>query len=200
MSNAWSRIWIPLWTNPRTDAVALTMASQSTTVGVVELAIGRAGRGRLAAFALRSCIGLSAWDPLARIGGLLHFLLPQPAGNGVRGATAAALQATTGIPRLVHELVAAGADAERLVLCAAGGADLVGRTAAVALGRRNCAMLSHGVRQLGLSLAAVDTGGRAARTMSLDLQCGAVELRSRRGTKVLWQPDQPPLHREPPAT
>ena len=53
--------------------------SNGVVVGVADLAIARESQGQLITYALGSCIGLSAYDPVAKVGGLLHYMLPQPA-------------------------------------------------------------------------------------------------------------------------
>ncbi|MFT6079977.1 MAG: chemotaxis protein CheD, partial [Planctomycetota bacterium] len=47
-------------------------------VGVADMVIGAVEDDQIVTYALGSCIGLTAYDPVARVGGLLHFMLPQP--------------------------------------------------------------------------------------------------------------------------
>ena len=44
-------------------------------VGISDLAVGR-GPDLLITYALGSCLGIAIHDPVARVGGLLHVMLP----------------------------------------------------------------------------------------------------------------------------
>ena len=164
-------------------------------VGVGDLAVGRERDVRLVTYALGSCIGLSAFDPVARIGGLLHFMLPQPAAQSDSRALKACLYATTGIPLLMRRLGDAGVQQKRLVVCAAGGAEILEGTAGTAIGQRNHTMLRKMLWKLGVTLAAEDTGGGVARTMLVDLVTGEVRIRTRDTERVLWTPGTRPRER-----
>ena len=60
-------------------------AGNGLVVGVADMQIAVAADKQLITYALGSCIGLTAYDPVAKIGGLLHFMLPQP-GTPAAGA------------------------------------------------------------------------------------------------------------------
>ncbi len=166
-------------------------------VGVADMAVGRVEQGQLATFALGSCIGLSAYDPVAQVGGLLHFMLPQPAPRTAPPESQPCLYATTGIAALLAALDGAGAKRSRLVVCAAGGAEILADAGGFAIGRRNRAMLRERLRAHGVALAAEDTGGNLARTMVLHLDTGVVRIRTRSREIRLWGQGGPA---DPPAT
>ena len=46
-------------------------------VGVGDCKVSNAAEAALATYALGSCIGLAIYDPAAKVGGLLHFMLPE---------------------------------------------------------------------------------------------------------------------------
>lgn len=156
-------------------------------VGVADAAVGCARDGRIVTYALGSCIGLTAYDPVARVGGMLHFMLPQPAPSSESAILKPAMYGSTGVPMLTERLASRGADPDRLVLVAAGAAEILAGAATMAIGKRNHAMLRKVLWRLGLELAASDIGGSQARTMSLDLTDGAVRVRVRGEDKVLWR-------------
>jgi len=70
---------------------------------------------------LASCVGLAAYDPQGGVGGMAHFLLPEPVSSAVQPEKYAA----SGVPRFLRRLEEAGARRERLRAVIAGGA-LVG--------------------------------------------------------------------------
>ncbi|MBL8753276.1 MAG: chemotaxis protein CheD [Planctomycetes bacterium] len=163
-------------------------ANQGLVVGVADMAIGSAAKGRLVTYALGSCIGLSAFDPVAKVGGLLHYMLPQPAEQADPKTLKPYMYATTGIPLLVRKLVEAGARQDRLLLAAAGGAEILEGAANMAIGKRNRTMLRKVLWKMNIALVAEDTGGSVARTMTLDLDKGDVHIRSRDKEGLLWAP------------
>ncbi len=163
-------------------------SNQGVIVGVADLVIGAAAQGRLVTYALGSCIGLSAFDPVAKVGGLLHYMLPQPAEQADPKSLKPFMYASTGIPMLMRKLADAGARQDRLILCAAGGAEILEGAAGMAIGKRNRTTLRKVLWKMGISLVAEDTGGGIARTMSIDLRSGEVRIRSRDKEGPLWAP------------
>ncbi|MBL8733748.1 MAG: chemotaxis protein CheD [Planctomycetes bacterium] len=157
-------------------------------VGVADMAIAREPQTQLVTYALGSCIGLSAWDPVTKTGGLLHYMLPQPAEQGDPKQLKPFMYATTGIPLLWRKLTESGSVASRFVVVAAGGAEILEGAAAMAIGKRNRTILRKVLWKMGVTLSAEDTGGGTARTMTLTLATGEVRIRSREGEKVLWAP------------
>ena len=155
-------------------------------VGVAAMAIGRAADRALVTYALGSCVGVSAFDPVARVGGMLHFLLPGPAGGTADAPADPFTFASTAIPALLAALGAAGAERHRLVVCAAGGAQMLAGPDGSRLGLRNGAMLREILAAHAVPLAAEDLGGTAARSMILDLPTGAVTIRTGPGERLLW--------------
>ncbi len=157
-------------------------------VGVADMAIARESQGHLVTYALGSCIGLSAFDPVAKVGGLLHFMLPQPAEHADPKDLKPYLYATTGIPLMFRKLVEAGARKERLILCAAGGAEIINDAGVFAIGKRNRTILRKVFWKDGTIIAAEDTGGGLARTMTVNLSTGEVKIRTRDKDGPLWAP------------
>lgn len=159
-------------------------------VGVADCAVGRDGQGRLMTYALGSCIGITAFDPVSRVGGLLHYMLPQP-GEGLVGAPEKpCVYASTGVPLLLERLEQAGAQRSRLVVCAAGGAEMLepGSGAGLSIGRKNHAILRKALWKFGVALVAEDVGGKSPRNLSLDLRTGAVTVRRDGSESTLWAP------------
>lgn len=174
--------------------------SNGVVVGVADMAVARESQGQLITYALGSCIGLSAYDPIARVGGLLHYMLPQPGEQADPKTLKANMYASTGIPNLLRRLLDAGAVQNRLIVCAAGGAEILEGAAGMAIGKRNRTILRKILWKLGVQLAAEDTGGSIARTMTLELGKGDVRIRTREKDGLLWAPGMKvtvPRHLEP---
>ncbi len=157
-------------------------------VGIAELAVVQGHEQVLVTHALGSCIGLTVFDPVAAVGGLLHYLLDHPLEGRAGGADAEAMFATTGIPTLFREAYRLGASRERIIACAAGGSEMLSGTAGLRIGARNRRILARIFSKNRLSLRAEDTGGCDARTLRLDMRAGQVEVQCRDSRRVLWAP------------
>ncbi len=164
------------------------VVNQGVVVGVADMSIAKESQGKLVTYALGSCIGLSAYDPVAKIGGLLHYMLPQPGEKADPKALKPYMFATTGIPMLMRKLTEAGAQQSRLILCAAGGAEILEGAASMAIGKRNRTMLRKVLWKMNIALVAEETGGSIARTMTLDLGKGEVRIKSRDSDALMWAP------------
>lgn len=174
--------------------------SSGVVVGVADMAVARETQGQIVTYALGSCIGLTAFDPVAKIGGLLHFMLPQPAEHGDPKVLKPYMYATTGIPLMFRKLAEAGARKDRLIVCAAGGAEIINDAGVFAIGKRNRTILRKIFWKDGTILSAEDTGGSLARTMCLNLGNGEVRIRTRDNDSLLWAQGMKPrvsLGKEP---
>lgn len=140
------------------------MREDARAVRMGELAVAREDEV-LAAIGLGSCIGVALFDPEARLAGLAHVLLPEPA-SGREGSPGRF--ASTAVPALLEELIGAGAGRERIVAKMAGGASMF-RGAAPngmsAVGERNAAAVRRALEQLDIPLLGEDVGGNWGRTV-----------------------------------
>ena len=71
-------------------------------------------------------------------------------------------------------------------------AEILEGAANMAIGKRNHAMLRKVLWKTDTKLDAEDIGGNTARTMSLDLTTGEVQVRARGEDLVLWRPKGAP--------
>ncbi|MEO0371005.1 MAG: chemotaxis protein CheD [Pseudomonadota bacterium] len=108
---------------------------------------------------LGSCIATVFFDPVARIGGMNHFLLPgrDPSATGEVKYGAHAME------QLVNALLQAGAAKNRLEVSLFGGAKVI-RTSS-AIGANNARFAQDFVRQEGFRLKDVDVGGTFGRRL-----------------------------------
>jgi chemotaxis protein CheD len=140
------------------------------------------GRGRLMTVGLGSCVAIAIHDPLAKVGGLAHVLLPEAA----RGATVAnrARYASTAVPLLIEAMRELGATGP-FVAKLAGGARLFGPllSAANTIGARNVDASRTALAKARVPVVAEDVGGEIGRTVTFDVASGALKVRSVRGSE-----------------
>ena len=113
-------------------------------IGVGECATSADPAERLATYALGSCIAVAVYDPVAKVGGLLHFLLPDSSYEPVRRRDNPYISAETGVPELLRLCIQLGARKSRLLVCAAGGASVLDNGAFFNVGRKNQLGLQNG--------------------------------------------------------
>lgn len=166
---------------------ARTLTDGKVVVGVADLAVvGSPLHGaEIITHALGSCIGVTVFDPVARVGGMLHFMLPSAA-DIQRAEQNPPMFGDTGIPLLFRSCYALGAVKERLIVCAAGGAEILNDDGTFRVGSRNRTLLRKIFWKNNVLIHAEDTGGNHCRTMSLKLDNGSVEIRSQGKVKRLW--------------
>lgn len=155
-------------------------------VGIADLAVCAEPSARLVTYALGSCIGVTVYDPVARVGGMLHFMLPHAKTNQAKAEDRPGMFGDTGIPLLFRSAYEAGAQKERLMVCAAGGAEVMDDNGQFRVGARNRTLLRKIFWKNGILLSADDTGGTISRTMTLSLEDGSVTIRNKGTERVIW--------------
>jgi chemotaxis protein CheD len=149
------------------------------SVGIGQLAISKDPADVLVAYGLGSCIGISCYDPQAKVGGLAHVLLP--ASEGKRSEEREpARYADTGIDALLKQLSAMGASPRRMVVKVAGGAAVLGPANAekFKIGERNAEAIKERLKHHGIAPAAVDLGGTKGRTLEVHMNTGKTFVRT----------------------
>lgn len=141
-------------------------------VGMADLKISKAPDS-LTTLGLGSCIGLTLYDPVAKIGGLVHYMLPDS--TKLKNNTNIAKFGDTGIRELYRLMIQAGANPRRLVAKIAGGAkmfEVSGLSSVGNVGERNAEQAKIELRELRIPLVAEDTGLNYGRTVILDCENG----------------------------
>lgn len=110
---------------------------------------------------LGSCVSVCLWDERARIGGITHYLLPQP----ISGGGDAARFGSTAIRHVVAEMTRSGAT--KLVAKVFGGSTMNSALAATGrdLGSQNVTVATQELALLGIPVMAADTGGAIGRKL-----------------------------------
>ena len=141
-------------------------------VGMADLKVGRAP-DTLTTLGLGSCIGLTLYDPVSKIGGLVHYMLPDS--TKLKNNTNIAKFGDTGIRELLKQVLASGANQRRLVAKIAGGArmfEVSGSTSVGNIGEKNAIASKQKLKELGIPILAEDTGLNYGRTVELNCENG----------------------------
>lgn len=147
-------------------------------VGMADLKVGRAP-DTLTTLGLGSCIGLTLYDPVTKVGGLVHYMLPDS--TKLRNSANIAKFGDTGTKELLRLMLASGANRRRLVAKIAGGAcmfEISGATSVGNVGARNAEEAKIILKQLGIRLVAEDTGLNYGRTVELRCETGEYVIKA----------------------
>ncbi len=135
----------------------------------------------LVTYALGSCIGLCLHDPVRRVAGLLHYMLPLSKVNPKKAKANPAMFGDTGIPLLFREMFKRGCRKEDLVVKVAGGGNIKDEKGIFNIGKRNHTVLRKILWKNDLLVAGEDVGGRKSRTVRLFVEHGLTVVSSHDG-------------------
>lgn len=150
------------------------MTDAVIAVGLGELKTANREGQVLVCYGLGSCIGLAVYDPLSRVGAMVHIVLPDSSLNRSAPGQPGKF-ADTGVPALIEAAVRLGGVRTRLIARAAGGARMLnvfGSGSRLDIGSRNIEAVRLALQKAGLVLGAEDTGGTHGRTFQLHIGSG----------------------------
>lgn len=158
--------------------------SDVVSVGVAEMKVSD-DSGTLASYGLGSCVGVAIYDPLRKVGGLAHVMLPDS--RGIDCEETPGKFADTAVSRLVDELVELGARRTGLRCKIAGGSQMFeipsnnqrkAKSPHAHIGARNVEGIKRELERLRIPLVGEDTGGNHGRTIKFDTSTGDIEVKS----------------------
>ncbi|MBI5083894.1 MAG: chemotaxis protein CheD [Acidobacteria bacterium] len=148
-------------------------------VGVGDCKVTGDPAAELVTYALGSCIAVAIWDPLSKVSGMLHFMLPDSAVDRLtNGRENPFRYADTGTPLLFQAAYRQGADKRRLVVRLAGGAAVVDDNGIFSIGKRNYAALRKLLWKAGVLIHGEEVGGSVSRTIRLEAASGRMLVRA----------------------
>lgn len=147
-------------------------------VGMADLKAVKSPDG-VTTLGLGSCVGIAIRDPVTKIGGLAHIMLPDS--TAIRNNANIPKFADTGIEELVKQIVALGASRTRLVAKIAGGAQMFSfssKSDMIRVGERNVAASKKKLAELKIPILAEDTGDSYGRTVIFYPETGDFVIRA----------------------
>lgn len=147
-------------------------------VGMADYKTGRSPAS-LISYGLGSCVGIALYDPVAKVGGLAHIMLPDS--TQARATENPAKFADTCLPIMLEEILKLGATKSRILAKIAGGAQMftfANATDIMRVGERNSEAVRTILKKLELRMVAEDTGGNYGRTVELKLESGGFRIKT----------------------
>ena len=102
---------------------------------------------------LGSCVSACLWDPVRRIGGMNHFMLPGAAGGA---AVASATLGVYAMEVLINRMLKLGAERRRMVAKVFGGASVLEGMDALNVGTQNGTFVLEFLAEEGIPVVAQD--------------------------------------------
>ena len=160
--------------------------AKTIKVAMADLQIAKAP-DCLTTLGLGSCIGVALYDPVTKVSGLLHFMLPDS--TQIRNNSNRAKFADTGIEDLITLMVSMGANKNRLVAKIAGGAKMFatsGMSEILCVGDRNAEAAKKELAARNIRILAQDTGLDYGRTVEFYSETGDYKIKAvGKGVKVI---------------
>lgn len=142
-------------------------------VGIGQIVVAKAPE-RICCMGLGSCVAIFLYDPVAKIGGVAHALLPR----APRGKTGSGKYVDTAVKMLLEDLMVKGARKEWLRAKLIGGAQMFPNLNIKVsdIGRENTEEARRVLRGLGVKLSGEDTQGTRGRSAVFNLETGEVSV------------------------
>lgn len=135
--------------------------------------------GGLITYALGSCVGICVYDPVIRLAGMIHIMLPEAPTRG--NMDNMFKYADSGLTEMLRKMDKFGAVRSRSTAKIAGGAkmfDIPGDQSLGNIGKRNGESVKAVLKQQGVRVAREELGGSTARTVEFYAENGMVKIRS----------------------
>ncbi|MCX6907596.1 MAG: chemotaxis protein CheD [Verrucomicrobia bacterium] len=152
--------------------------TKSIVVGLGDMAVSDCPGEMLVTYSLGSCLGVTFYDPVLRVGGMVHCMMPLSQIDGDKAREKPCTFVDIGVPRLIEEMFKRGCRKKDLVTRVAGAARMMDSANFFRIGERNHAVFRKIMWKNGMFIHAEDTGGEQARTLLLEIATGRALVRS----------------------
>lgn len=154
-------------------------------LSISDLLVSKNPADVLITYSLGSCIGLTVYDPVVKVGGMIHYMLPLSKIAPDKARAKPAMFGDTGIPLLLRKVFDLGAIKDRIIVKAAGGSELMDQNKVFNIGERNYLVLRKILWKNNILINSEDIGGNYSRTLRLAIDSGLTTLKTREGEKEL---------------
>ncbi len=146
------------------------------TIGIGEMQISNNPKDIIVTHSLGSCLGLSLYDPVSCVGGMIHCKLPTT--DDDMNIAKPAMSVEEGIPFLYNKVIKLGAVQSRLQVKLAGACVSDFSNDVFKIGERNYDAARNILKELNLKITSEDCGNNIPRTFYLFMNDGRNVIRS----------------------
>jgi len=149
-----------------------------TIVGVSDMKVSNNKEEMLITYSLGSCIGVVIYDKQVKVGGMLHYMLPESQIDRNKAEKNPYMFADTGIPSLFKAAYALGALKSRMKVVVVGGAQILDQNGFFNIGKRNHMALRKLFFKNGVIIDHEDVGGNVNRTIRIEIGTGEIFMKT----------------------
>jgi len=153
-------------------------------IGVADMVVSDSPEDLLITYSLGSCIAVIIFDPLASVGGMLHYMLPESSLDPEKAKKNPSMFADTGITRLFKNSYQMGAKKENIVVKSVGGAQMLDPNGIFNIGKRNYLAMRKIFWKNNVAIASEHVGGEVNRTVRLEMESGRVIVKVGTGAEI----------------
>ncbi len=143
-------------------------------VGVSDMKVSNNPKEVVITYSLGSCIGVAVFDPVAKAGGILHYMLPESSLDENKAKNNPFMFADTGIPSLFKAVYKFGAKKQRMKVAVMGGSQVLDQKGFFNIGKRNHTALRKMLFKNNVMIDYEDVGGNVNRTVRLEIGTGDI--------------------------
>ena len=147
-------------------------------VGVADMKVSNTLSDSIVTYSLGSCIGLVIYDPFVKVGGMLHYMLPDSTIDRAKAQANPYMFADTAIPRLFKQSYSLGAKKQRMKIYIAGGAEILDQNGFFNIGKRNYMALKKLFFRNNVLIGKQHVGGNVNRTVRLEISTGDIFVKT----------------------
>ncbi len=155
-------------------------------IDIADLKISNRPGDILVTYSLGSCVGVAVYDPVVRIGGMIHCMLPLSKVDRNKAQERPAMFVDTGMQLMLSQLFESGVRKSRLKIAVAGGAHILNDDNLFKIGERNFTVLRKILWKNSMLMNVQDVGGDISRTIRLHVGTGRFTVKSQ-GTEVHYE-------------
>ena len=146
-------------------------------VGVSDMKVSNEPGSVLITYSLGSCIGITIYDPVVKVGGLLHFMLPESSLDLEKAKKNPYMFADSGIPLLFKSAYKLGAKKQRMKVIVVGGSQILDQKGFFNIGKRNNMAARKMLHKNNVIISYNNVGGNCNRTVKLSINDGSLGLK-----------------------
>lgn len=148
------------------------------TIDISDMKLSKSREDILVTYSLGSCVGLTLFDPVAGVGGMIHCMLPLSKIDPEKAKLKPYMFVDTGVAAMLGELYTMGAQRQNLIAKVAGAGSPLGREETFRIGQRNYTILRKLLWKNNILIDKEDVGGSKARTLFLYMNEGKTTVKS----------------------
>lgn len=151
---------------------------QNVVAGISEMKISTLRDDVLITYSLGSCVGITIYDPVKCVGGIIHCMLPLSKIDSKKAQNNPFMFVDIGVPLFINSLFECGMSRKDMIIKIAGGSLIMDKKEKFKIGERNYMVLRKLLWKNNMLISGEDVGGKLSRTMSLVMATGKTFVKS----------------------